>query len=656
LNNINELLLQISKRAERKSEEYLVKSFVPLGHIFTILRTEENQVIYGRRGTGKTHLLKYLKNTLKQKHEVVIEADMRCLGSTSGIYSDSNIPLSERATRLLSDLLCEIHTSLIEQINRNDICDLSEAVPYLDQLLELSTNISLDGTIAIEQVNGEASENNNHASIELTSLPSIKLNASKQERNTQTLSNKSTSTGKEKLKLHFGAITKVLANLITLLPNEKLWILLDEWSETPLELQPYLADSIKKILFAIPTLTVKIASIEHRSKFRITDSTSHIGLELSSDASTSINLDEFMVFDNDKNKSMGFFKELIHKHCLALDSQNICPQESSKFITKTFTQKPVFEEFVRASEGIPRDAIHIISEAAMHSGNKKLTINSIRSAARKWYTTNKSKDINSCSEALHILDWIINKVIAEKLTRGFLIRADIKEDMIDFLYDSRIIHLVKQGVSAKNQRGKRFDLYVLDYGCYADLLSTKDEPKGLLYEEGQYIEIPSIDYRSLNNSILDIKQYNTTGHLPLIQTTDDIYLQSKHNGVKVTPEKEINPTFLNSLPNNFHQLKIKDTVYIPIIFSGLVLRKKLGYERSTGADITHTFNQYIAEHTLQKKPNNVSRALRENDVVKNETWLNIHPSTNGSVFSLSEDWEECWDSYFNSDDLFGLRL
>ena len=287
MNNFNELLLQIAKRAERKSDEYLVRSFVPLGHIFTILKIEENQVIYGRRGTGKTHLLKYLKKTLELKNEIVIEADMRCLGSTSGIYSDANIPLSERSTRLLSDLLCEIHTSLIEQITANDICDLSKVANSLDELLELATNISIDGTIAIEQIDGQASEQNKQLNVNLSTTPSAKIAANKQEKQTHTLSNKSTSTGREKLKLHFGAITKEIQKITTFLPNKKLWILLDEWSEVPIDLQPYLAESIKKILFAIPNLTIKIASIEHRSKFRKSSSTGFIGLELSSDASTS---------------------------------------------------------------------------------------------------------------------------------------------------------------------------------------------------------------------------------------------------------------------------------------------------------------------------------------------------------------------------------
>lgn len=654
MNKINELLLQIAKRAERKDDDYLVKSFVQLGHVFTLLKCEDNQIIHGRRGTGKTHLLKYLKNKVQQKNEIVVEVDMRSLGSTGGIYADANININERATRLLSDTLCEIHQSLLEEINNNSNCDISKIIPYLDNFIELSTNIAIEGSVAIEEMVGESSENKHSNGFNLSTTPTLKVNSSASHKEAQSSSSKSISSGREKLKLHFGAITKTLQQITKLVPNKKIWILLDEWSELPLDLQPFIADALKKILFAIPNLIIKIAAIEHRSRFRTIHNALNIGLEISSDASTSINLDEFMVFDNDKVKAMNFFKELIHRHCIALDSENICSESSQKFITETFTQKSVFEEFVRASEGIPRDAIHIISNAAIHSENKKLSIASIRQSARKWYTTNKSKDINANEEAVHLLDWIINRVIAEKHTRGFLVRSDTKEDLLEFLYDSRIIHLVKQGVSATSHKGKRFNLYVLDYGCYADLLSTKDEPKGILFEEGEYIEIPKIDYRTIKNSILDIQQYYSTGTLPLCNTTDDIYLHTKHNGNRLLLEKEFDQDFLNMLPSNFNQLKIKETVYIPIIFSGLVIRSKLGHERSTGSEIADTFNQFLSDANTLKKANNISRALRDNEMVKAEKWLLIHPSGNTNVFSLSSDWKEHWDEYFKTSDLFQI--
>ena len=48
----------------------------------------------------------------------------------------------------------------------------------------------------------------------------------------------------------------------------RVWILLDEWSAVPADLQPYLADFLRRALFPINGLTVKIAAIEQRSYFQ----------------------------------------------------------------------------------------------------------------------------------------------------------------------------------------------------------------------------------------------------------------------------------------------------------------------------------------------------------------------------------------------------
>jgi Cdc6-like AAA superfamily ATPase len=57
---INNALMRLSKRAETQDKKRLVDTFVDNGPLFTLLSREDHQVIYGRRGTGKTHALSYL--------------------------------------------------------------------------------------------------------------------------------------------------------------------------------------------------------------------------------------------------------------------------------------------------------------------------------------------------------------------------------------------------------------------------------------------------------------------------------------------------------------------------------------------------------------------------------------------------------------------
>ncbi|MCV5333496.1 hypothetical protein OFD71_35025, partial [Escherichia coli] len=88
------------------------------------------------------------------------------------------------------------------------------------------------------------------------------------------------------------------------------------------------------------------------------------------------------------------------------------------------------------------------------------------------------------------LEWIVSVVIADKKTRAFLVQSDMNDSLIDFLFDARVIHLIKQGVSVNSIQSQKFNLYSLDYGCYAHLINTKDEPKGLLCDDSSYITVP----------------------------------------------------------------------------------------------------------------------------------------------------------------------
>lgn len=527
---LSEILATMPRRAEKKPDNYLVDSFVHIGSIFSLFSCLENQIIYGRRGTGKTHLLKYLKNDVNKSGVACLEIDMRTMGSTGGMYADGNIGLTERASRLLSDTLCDIREQILDVCYDNDLCDLSQLIPLLDEFVEQATHIVIDGSIDKEQSHSKAISSASSSKFSAVMSPKSSFSASSES--SQSMNDLGTVTtreaGQQTLRIHFGTLSRILKRIVKLMPEGSLHILIDEWSEVPLDLQPYLADMLRRIIFPVSTITVKIAAISHRSRFRIHDEHgASIGLEVSSDASASLNLDNFMVFDSDKEQSVEFFKSLIFKHAKAGDKKNIIPPHVEEFISMVFKNKNALEEFARASEGVPRDAINIISQAAQHQKDQKIGVKNIRNAARTWYSTSKSKDINSRTEAVGLLEWIVSSVIGIKKTRGFLVNTSVNDELIDYLYDSRVIHLIKQGVSVNAVQGTKFNLYSLDYGCYSHLINTKDEPKGLINDETGYISIPKIDNSYGKRSILDLDNYYKSGILPLFEHTQDIELPAQ---------------------------------------------------------------------------------------------------------------------------------
>ena len=57
---INLSLMRLSRRSEKVDSEALVRTFVDVGPLFNLLSIVDNQILFGRRGTGKTHALRYL--------------------------------------------------------------------------------------------------------------------------------------------------------------------------------------------------------------------------------------------------------------------------------------------------------------------------------------------------------------------------------------------------------------------------------------------------------------------------------------------------------------------------------------------------------------------------------------------------------------------
>ena len=78
---INSALLQLAKRAESNDTEKLVQTFVDVGPLATILKTNDHQILFGRRGTGKTHALNYLASVKRSEKHAVAEIDLRNMGS-----------------------------------------------------------------------------------------------------------------------------------------------------------------------------------------------------------------------------------------------------------------------------------------------------------------------------------------------------------------------------------------------------------------------------------------------------------------------------------------------------------------------------------------------------------------------------------------------
>ena len=259
---VNRLLMRVTRRAEKATPDYLARTFVPVEPIPSLLESLDNQVIYGRRGTGKTHLLKYLAETKKREGDIALYIDLRTIGSSGGLYADTSQPLGLRATNLLVDLIEELHSQIRELVENTDTFDevLDTLIPSLDDIGLAATQVRVVGDTesSVSISAGAEVSSMSNASVGLRgSLPSVTASAGKRRKRSSQLTESRKQSGPEILTVQFGMLGRALSSLLQAMAGRKLWLLLDEWSSVPRELQPYLADLLRRSFFPLAGICVK---------------------------------------------------------------------------------------------------------------------------------------------------------------------------------------------------------------------------------------------------------------------------------------------------------------------------------------------------------------------------------------------------------------
>ena len=268
---------------------------------------------------------------------------------------------------------------------------------------------------------------------------------------------------------------------------QRFLLLLDEWNAIPLELQPLLAEFLKRTLFTLPRATVKLATLEYRSRFSEPIGQNNVvGFELGADISTALELDDFFVYDRNPQQTERTFAELLYRHVgleaeLEITTQRFVGPEwraslltlkdnlrlalpegelefrhlaerhgvegGDTFADALFADRSAFRELVRAGEGVTRDLINIFAAAhdeARRRGDVAITVEAVRAAAHQWFETDKAPNLDA-PQAL-VLDYITGEVLAKHAERIFFVPKQYEgHAAIRSLFDFRLLHLVHRG-------------------------------------------------------------------------------------------------------------------------------------------------------------------------------------------------------------------
>jgi len=508
----------MAERAEREPDKnQLFATFVDPG-LTEQLHNTNHQIIYGRRGTGKTHVMQVLfQNATDWPRRIAMYVDMRRLG-TSGAYEDTDRPLASRVTSLLRTLLTEIHTYLLDVATHPAVNARDEAFEALEALEKaIVRGIYPGANLTVEQE--RSSKHDGKSAIDVSIAPQPQMRFGMEGTKNTGHRERTVHEGTALERVDFQAMASSLTRVLAACGIERYTLLLDEWSAVPFELQPWLADFLRRGLCVVPEATVKIAAIEYRSNFSERVGKNRLGFELSSEISAAIDLDDYFVYDRNRQDTEELFAEMLYRHLAVeletgewlreTDQYGSVPStahgplqvrdvvgddghiisayltemhgidDPAALVKKLFGSSRVFAELVRAAEGVARDFILIFTKAyfrATKSRRSKIDTNAIRDGARIVFDE-KVADITKEQE--EALGHLIREVLGAGKARAFLLeKRDARHDLIRSLFDSRLIHLVQGGFVDPSEPARWFNVYTLDYGVYAPLLNTLQAPQG----------------------------------------------------------------------------------------------------------------------------------------------------------------------------------
>jgi hypothetical protein len=506
---------KILQRSERQEDlGKLVGTFVDVG-ILPQLENRNNQIFYGRRGTGKTHVLRVLGARLRDAGELVVYIDARTLGSTAQ-FSDPTVPLRQRCLALFRDVLTPIHDRLLEHIIDHPPLDPAVGARALDACDALGQSI-ID---PVETVSRSSVKENVAQQIERSGSARAelgrdvaKLSAAAETKAKDEKAWEVTSTVRTDDKVVFPTLHGALNDTLSL-SDVHLVILFDEWSSLPSDVQPYLAEFLKRGVLPVQRATIKIASLEYRSRFTLHQGQGYLGFELGADISAAQDIDDYYVFDRNPEAITDAYADILYRHLAAelpadyLDSLRI--PNPAALQSRLFTEKATFQELARASEGVVRDLINIFTKAyfdALRRRRDSIDRKAILDAARGWFEQDKAQHLD---DSLHeVLRRIVDEVIGNRRARSFMLPRELEHHpVVQRLFDARVLHHMQRGYAHKDNPGVRYNIYSLDYGTYVDLLGTSKQPELTLaavdenQERDEEFAVPFDDKRAIRRILL----------------------------------------------------------------------------------------------------------------------------------------------------------
>ncbi len=452
---------------ENASNTFAETTFVQM------LMVNRNQVVFGRRGTGKTHLLmrvyeEYVSNfdtyktipislngsALRQSAiSVVDNPELKGLS----LYVDLVARLADQLHGFINDKLdASVWDRLVggeRSVKAKRAKKLASDLAALIQAGEVRVmpagEVS-DETKSLQEASAEVSAG---VGVNLSDPKKIgwELKAGAKAGSKKLKTDLRTKKLKGRVILPFSEVSRSLEELLGILQDASLVLLIDEWSDVDLDIatQPYLADMLKRTLASVRGMHVKLACIPMRTHLatRVTKAAPiPLGYEVGNDIFTDIDLDEAGYTENDLSRICPFYFALLQKHIgirFKPESQ-MQPKDFESFLFENiFEDVEVFSELCQAAACVPREFLQLFQNASAmqeDARRRKLGMREIRVASKRNYNEKKQK-VRIDSPEMKIHDGIYASIVVPFNTYLFLVRErHVVDPRIQILWTEKLIH------------------------------------------------------------------------------------------------------------------------------------------------------------------------------------------------------------------------
>lgn len=460
-------------------------------HQIEDLKVQYHQVIWGRRGTGKTTLLKAFVhdiNYLQQDPSMIaIYIVMAKIIPTEDEISLLTGDGSSLAIYIFSKLVNEICKEFEKIYNsRYSVMEAEAEKQFLESFYELQDYLKTyqtyiqGGELTIDSLKSKEIKKELGYGVDTdinTSIGILGACINFFNKHDKTINSKRALTLKGQIK--FKLETQLIGNLITkMLESFNIslaYICLDEYSEmdkiSKYTIQSKVAQLIKQVFFKSSLYSVKIATIWNRSKLHTRGGNRMEGIEYQQDIFAGPDLD--IMFMENNIDVINYFKEVLINTYLMDEQLNLEEREAlSDYIETDIFSKAGLRHLICGSQGISRTFIILVKAYLQrfiksHHGPVKLEI--VYEIIKHQYLEDVRNKI-----PYYTLYKQIDKFITEKQCRYFLLtREDYNRCKSLIIYlSTRGLFMQLPGHLTHRLLRDEYKLFIIHYGSYLDALES----------------------------------------------------------------------------------------------------------------------------------------------------------------------------------------